>query len=144
MKRLIISLGIIITAVLTGTAALACEMNFTVVSNSGESFEVRPNKPVTLETKETYTLEVEFVQDHRNCIVPAENTVFLLNEEKWKEGKDYLPLLLLSQSGWTEVSSGTWEQNLGFVAQESQKTELEVIRDCPKGGYDETLEFKIK
>jgi hypothetical protein len=144
MKRLMISLGIMITMVLTGTVALACEMNFTIVSNNGESFEVRPGKVLTLEAGETYTMEVEFVQDHRNCIVPAEDTVFLLNEEKWKEGKDYLPLLLLSQSGWTEVSSGTWEQNLVFVAQESQKTALEVIRECPKGGYDETLEFKIK
>ncbi|MBN2323652.1 MAG: hypothetical protein JXQ30_07955 [Spirochaetes bacterium] len=144
MKRLIILLGIVIAALVTGSAALACEINFTIISKEGESVEVRPNKPVTLETGETYTMEVEFVQDHRNCIVPAEDTVYLLEEEKWKTGKEHLPLLLLSQSEWTEVSSGTWEQNLVFIAQESQKTALEVIRDCPKGGYDETLEFKIK
>ncbi len=144
MKRIFVSLGIIITAVLIGTAALACELNFTLISENGESVEVRPNKSVTLETGETYTMEVEFVQDHRNCIVPAEDTMYLLEEEKWKEGKDYLPLLLLSQSGWTEASSGTWEQNLVFLVQEGTKTALEVIRDCPKGGYDETLEFKIK
>jgi len=144
MKRVVFSFGIVITAVLIGTAALACEMNFTIFSSDGETVGVRPGKSVTLETEQTYTMAVEFVQDHRQCIVPAGDTVFLLEEEKWKTGKDYLPLLLLSQSGWREVAPGIWEQEIVFSAQESGTAALEVIRDCPKGGYDETLLFKIK
>jgi len=89
-------------------------------------------------------MKVEFVQDHRNCVTPPEATVYLLQEEKWNSSKEYLPLMLNEQKSWNEISPGTWVQELIFTAHESGKAELEIIRDCPKGGYDETLEFKVK
>jgi archaellum component FlaG (FlaF/FlaG flagellin family) len=144
MKRIFIAAMVLVTAIFIGGAALACEMNFTVISSDGETVEVQPGRELKLDKGEAYTMIIEFVEDHGRCETPADETVYLLEEERWKASKDYLPLSLSEQGAWEEVSPGTWEQELVFTAQESGKTELEVIRECPKGGYDETLEFKVK
>ena len=144
MKRILIAVAVLVTAFFIGTAAIACEMHFTVISKAGDAEEVRPGKEMRLDLGETYTMMVEFTEDHRSCTTPPEMTMYLLEEERWKEEKDYLPLDLKEQGEWEQVSPGTWEQRLVFTTQNSGSTELEVIRDCPKGGYYETLEFKIK
>jgi len=144
MKRIIIAAMVIIMAVFIGTAALACEMHFTVVSKDGESVELRPGKELKLGLGETYTMRVEFVEDHNNCTTPPNRTVYLLEDEKWKPEKDYLPLFLEEEGGWEEISPGTWVQKINFIAQEEGRIELEVVRDCPKGGYNETFEIRVK
>lgn len=144
MKRIIIAAMVIITVVFIGTAAFACEMHFTVVSKDGRAVELRPGKELKLDLGETYMMRVEFTEDHKNCTTPPDRTVYLLEDEKWKPEKDYLPLFLAEEGGWEEISPGTWVQEVNFIAQEEGRIELEVVRDCPKGGYNETFEIRVK
>ena len=65
-------------------------------------------------------------------------------EEKWKSLKDYLPLQLVSRGEWVLDSSQTYVQEISFEAIEKGSWELEIIRDCSKGGYDEFLIFHVQ
>ena len=144
MKKLLIVFSIFTMIFLFNVAAYACELHFTMFSDDGEVFEIRPGKEVDLELGETYTLKTEFIQDHRKCETPPEATVYLLEDEKWKTQKDHLPLLLVKPGEWKASSSTSYEQELLFRAQESGTFTLEVIRECPKGGYDEEIMFTVK
>jgi hypothetical protein len=143
MRKLLV--GVLFTIGLFPAAfgLYACEMRYSLLQPDGNRLDVSPGSPVILHTGESYVLQVEFVQDHRKCVTPAEETVYLVDEEKWKETKEYLPLQLLSQSNWVEVSPGRWEQEIGFQPVRRGECVLEVIRECPKGGYDERLVFQV-
>ena len=67
-----------------------------------------------------------------------------MEEEKWKATKDTLPLLLLSSIRWEEQTSRVNIAEISFQAAKAGRWELEVIRDCSKGGYDEILTFVVK
>lgn len=144
MKKLLIAVSVFTLFISLNVAAFACEFCFTVFSDDGEVFNIRPGNEVALDLGETYTIKVEFIQDHRMCETPPEATVYLLEDEKWKTQKDYLPLILVEQGEWKASSSTSYEQELVFRAQESGPATLEVIRECTKGGYDEEIMFKVK
>ena len=91
-----------------------------------------------------YSLVVRFKEDHNNCKVAPEVTLFLLDEEKWKSSKDYLPLQLAGSVNWSDINSRTHETELTFKAVKTGDWELEVIRECSKKeGYDEYLLFCV-
>ncbi len=144
MKKLFIVLFGLFAVLMISTSALACEMHFHLISSDGTKLEIFPAKSVRLSQGETYTIEVQFIEDHNRCETSPEETVYLLEEEKWKESKDYLPLRLIERSEWIMSSSHTWIQEITFNALEKGVFELEIVRDCPKGGYDETITFKVK
>jgi len=73
---------------------------------------------------------VHFKEDHNNCKVAPEETLFLLDEEKWKSSKDYLPLQLAGSINWTDINSRTHETELTFKAVKIGDRELEVFREC--------------
>jgi hypothetical protein len=128
----------------SGFGLYACEMHFSLIHPDGSEQEIFPGKSVVLKEGEEYLLRIQFVEDHKRCITPPEETVYLLDNEKWKSQKDYLPLILLSQNPWEEVSSHVWEQEINFKAQKSGDWELQVVRDCPKGGYEGQLTFLVR
>jgi hypothetical protein len=136
------------TALLTTfSAALACEFQFELTLPDGSVQRVTPDREAVLELGETYTLEIQFTADHRRCETPPEATLYLMQEEKWKVGKDYLPLGLLFMSSWSESTaerSGAWEQVIRFRASMEGNWELEVLRECERGGYDESLHFQVR
>jgi len=113
-----------------------------------------PGQSVVLTAGSTHVLSIVFAEDHGNCTLLPEKTVFLLNDEKWKEGKDYLPLVLKSPVVWKSVSSTRHETSISFTAGSAGSAGsagpagsvvLEVIRDCDKkAGYDEKFMFVIK
>jgi hypothetical protein len=144
MKKILIIVFVFTLFVSINMAAFACEFNFTIFSDNGEVLTVRPGSEVALVLGETYKMKVEFVQDHRKCEIPPEATVYLLGDEKWKTQKDYLPLVLIERGEWEPSSSTSYEQELVFIAQERGPATLEVIRECPKGGYDEEIVFEVK
>lgn len=124
-------------------SALACEFHFRLISPEGEVEKIFPGEVKSLQKGETYTLCVDFVADHRRCTVPPEETVFLLQEEKWKTSKGYLALRLMEETEWVPLSSLSWTKELRFTALEQGTYGLEILRECPKGGYDEWLDFLI-
>lgn len=130
---------------LLAVGAFACEMSFTLTEAAGNSRNVVPGDPVSLNLGETYSLLVSFTEDHGRCSVPAEATVFVLDEEKWKASEDHLPLRLLSDIAWEDTSSKSSEVELEFTAIRAGEWELEVLRTCDKkSGYDEYLVFSVR
>lgn len=146
MKRLFIAGLIFIAVFQLSSAVFACEMHFHLISPDGGVQEISPDKSAVISQGEMYTLEVEFIEDHKRCVTPPEETVYLIQEEKWKASKDYLPLQLIEQKEWVNGpdSSSALVQDLAFTALQKGDWDLEIIRDCPKGGYDEFLTFHVQ
>lgn len=141
IKRIFIILILIFGA----AGAFACQLTFSLVSGDGSVRNIVPGRSVDLGLTESYTLKVTLEEDHNNCPVPAENTVFLLEEEKWKASKDYLPLLLQDNISWSDTGSRSHVTELSFTTAQAGVWELEIIRECDKKeGYDESLIFSIQ
>ena len=135
---------IILIFVFGAAGAFACQLTFSLVSGDGSVRNIVPGRSVDLDLSEVYTLKVTLEEDHSNCPVPAEDTVFLLDEEKWKASKDYLPLILQDNISWSDTGSRSHLTELAFTAVQAGVWELEIIRDCDKKeGYDESLIFSI-
>ncbi|MQY77233.1 MAG: hypothetical protein GH155_06340 [Spirochaeta sp.] len=136
----------IILILIFGVAvAFACQLTFSLISGDGSVRNIVPGRRVDLELSESYTLKVTFEEDHGNCPLPAEETVFLLEEEKWKASKDYLPLILQENISWSDTGSRSHVTELAFTAAQAGVWKLEIIRDCDKKeGYDENLIFSIR
>ncbi len=137
--------GILIAAFLFSTASVfACEFTFTLINGEGSSQNLRPGSDIYLNNGETYTLEINLTEDHRNCRLEPEDTDFLLEEEKWKTTKDYLPLQLLNKISWSTQDSRHHMVEINFQAATTGTSELEVLRDCDKKeGYDEFIRFVV-
>lgn len=120
----------------------ACEFTYTISGPGLSAVRVIPGVPVALSSGAQYTLSVAYREDHRNCLVPPEDTVFLVEEERWKAGKDYLPLQLLEAQPWSD-SGRSLATTLSFRAGEPGTWPVQVIRECSRGGYDQTLLFTV-
>jgi hypothetical protein len=125
------------------SSASACYFSFTLTDSDNNEEVVKPFDNIDINTGETYVLSITFCQDHRNCLVPADETDILLYEEKWKTTKDYLPMQLLNSSGWINTGAGSYTIDLEFIPKTEGLWELQILRECPKGGYDESLLFNI-
>jgi hypothetical protein len=121
----------------------ACEFTYAISGPGLSAARVIPGVPLALQRGAEYTLSVSYQEDHRNCLVPPEDTLFLVEEERWKAGKDYLPLQLLQAGPWTDAGrSHTTE--LTFRAGVAGTWALQVLRECTRGGYDQSLLFTVK
>jgi len=144
MKRILKVFVILVAFAAVTTGIYACELGFTLLSDDGTNRTVSPDRETVLSLGTEYTLVVDFTQDHKNCITPPEATQYYLDEERWKSSKEYLPLEMISQGEWVPISQGVWEQKILFTVKDAGEWELEIIRDCPKGGYNESLIFTIQ
>jgi hypothetical protein len=124
-------------------AATACEFAFLLDGSDGVQRSITAGSTTDLALGGTYTLTVEFTEDHGNCKLEPEDTVFLLEEEKWKPTKDTLPLLLTGSVIWEQETDRVNIAEISFQAVKEGRWELEIIRDCSKGGYDEVLAFVV-
>jgi hypothetical protein len=135
---------IILILVFGAAGAFACQFTFSLISGDGSVQTIAPGRSVDLELAEVYTLKVSCEEDHGNCPVAAEDTIFLLEEEKWKAGKDYLPLILQENISWSDTGGRSHLAELSFTAERAGIWELEIIRDCDrKEGYDEVLILSV-
>ncbi len=141
-KRIFIIMGILS---IVAIRVFACDMSFTITDSAGDSYDIVPGNPFDLERGETYSLLVNFTQDHGRCTVAAEDTVFLLDEERWQESGDGPAMQLLNDPIWEDASSMSHEVSFQFLAEQTGTWELEVIRKCDrKEGYDDYLVFTIQ
>lgn len=134
MKRTIL----LVAFLAAGTGLFACEMSFFL---DGEA--IRPGARINLAEGSTHTLVVRFTEDHGNCRVSPDETVFLVNEEKWKTSKSHLPLVLTESIVWKDLAIRTHEAVITFQAALTGNAAMEIIRDCPKAGYDEKIYFTV-
>jgi hypothetical protein len=123
--------------------ALACEMSFDLIGPGGEIHHLRPMGTAALDSRITYTLRVMFREDHRRCITPPEETIYLLDGERWREDGDGQPLRISDMGEWVETAPGSWVQEIVFTPAGEGKFALDIIRDCPKGGFDTVITFVI-
>ncbi len=140
-KKYMLSFLLFISVIFYSTA---CEINYYISDNNGESRSVSPDKKTLLNNGESYTLHVDYLQDHGRCDVKYDDTLFILEDEKWKTSKDYLPLVLTTKIIWSGISKRNFETAIKFNVKESGSFNLEIIRDCDrKEGYDESLQFQV-
>ena len=144
MKKITLYSFILFSLFFLSIGAYACEMQFTLTTTDGTAVNIVPGRETSLSLGESFALHVEFTQDHKRCVTPVEETVYLVSEEKWKSTKEYLPLQLIEQGEWASVSEGVWAQEIQFETSQKGLWELEIIRECPKGGIDETLVFQVQ
>ena len=123
----------------------ACEFTFSLTDSNGDTRTVVPGSTVMIESGASYVLTVRYSEDHGRCTVPPEDTMFLLDEEKWRASKDHLPLRLTQDPSWEDSEGGrTHETRLSFTALEEGEWTLEIVRECDrKEGYDESFVFLV-
>jgi len=141
-KRLIILSALLLLSGITVVSA--CELSFKLHGSDGSSQSIRPGSTVPVKLGSSYTLDIEFVEDHRNCHVPPEDTIFLLNDEKWKAAKTDQSLQLTSDVAWVMQSRTLNTAGISFTAKQSGTQVLNIIRECVKGGIDEIFNFKVQ
>jgi hypothetical protein len=140
MKR---TFMVIIIFCMVVTAVCACDIEYTVKTVEGEMVKSVKGSPVELLNGEEYILEVEYTEDHRNCRVKPEETMFLVNGIPWQPDKASISLVLKESITWTQPSNRVNKSEIHFTATSSGTATLEIIRECTKGGDKETLVFTI-
>ena len=141
MKKLILTAFVLIVS---AGAMFACDMSFSVTDEAGKTVDIYPDETVNLKEEGSYTLTVIFKENHGRCTVPAEDTVFLLDDEKWKYGKNELSFVITDTFNWKSVSKSEYRVDIPFKAEKGGEVSLEVIRECSrKEGYDEYIVFNV-
>jgi hypothetical protein len=142
MMKFFSGAAVAVVLLFAAAAAFSCEMHFSL-QREGETIELSSRDETVLALGGSYTMNVTFIEDHRRCLVPPEETVYLMEYERWDENKAQ-PLRVLEQGSWEEISSGTWKQEVLFEATQAGNWVLEVIRDCPRGGFNQILSFEVR
>ncbi len=141
MKRIILTAAFMV--ILSLTALFACEFDYTIVDQAGKSIQVTPSQAITLKQGETYTFQMTFYEDHRNCIIPPSDTLFMLDGARWRPLRESQGLVLGSAMQWKENSSRLNTGLTTFTAVLPGTYSLEVMRICDRGGYTAELIFIV-
>ncbi len=142
-KALAIALSLSAFFLLGASGAAACELSFKLIDETGVSRRILPGATVALDKFATYTLRIEFVEDHRNCLYEPEDTLFLLDDAKWRPQKDEQGLVLSAPIVWKVKTRTLNTSDIVFSAAASGTYDLRIIRECSKGGYDESIIFSV-
>lgn len=141
-KYLVLFFGLLLGAMIFSPAVFACQIIYNLIDPKGVKQAIVPSNTIHITKGETYTLRIDFYEDHRNCNLPPNKTLFLLNDKVWEHGKTNLPLELLGPVRWQTLSSRYKVGTLQFKALQSGTFTLEILRECVKERYEE--EFRIR
>ena len=109
--RLLLSTTLALAAVLLlALPVLACDISIEPSKASGQ-------------VGDTMEFTISVYQTHRNCSVPIDDTQIRL-----------AGMELVSQTGWKQVASMTYENVLSVELLQQGTGTLQVVRVCPKGG----------
>lgn len=135
LRRLVLTVALMVGSVL---AAHACIFTYTLVGADG-STRITPGSPAVVSAGETYRIDITMREDHGNCSLEPEDTMFLLDEARWRVNRETQPLVLLSEIVWEKVGATRYTSTIVFRVAESGEFDIDVIRECTRGGYHETL-----
>ncbi|MGB4407010.1 MAG: hypothetical protein WBI82_09150 [Sphaerochaeta sp.] len=121
----------------------ACEMEFRLSGPAMTDMRILPGSTIALEKGASYTLQVIFSEDHHNCKIPPEDTLFMLDKQKWRVGKTEQGVVLTSPIVWETTTKSTNVTSIAFVASNIGQRVLDICRTCTKGGYDEFILFSV-
>ncbi|MDY0288217.1 MAG: hypothetical protein RBR15_05285 [Sphaerochaeta sp.] len=133
----------LVALVSIGGSLFACEMEFRISGPTMTDMRILPGSTIELAHDGAYTLQVIFAEDHRACKIPAEETLFMLDKQKWRVGKTEQAVVLQEPILWTEKDKLTNVATISLVATNTGKRVLNIIRTCSKGGYDEQIIFSV-
>lgn len=130
----------IVAAIMVFAAAVghACIFTYTLVGPDG-SVEIRSGTPAHVVTGESYRIEIAMRENHANCRIQPEDTLFLLEEGRWRLLRDTQPLVLLEEIVWEQTGSRRYATVVSFSVAQAGAWRVDVIRECDRGGYHETL-----
>jgi len=134
---------LLILALAGATAAFACEIRFSLIGEDGKERVVEPGETVVLQQGSVYRLVLQYYEDHRSCQVRPEDTLFFLDGSRWRVGRDTAPLILNAPIVWVSPASRTQRTEIEFVANLRGSTILEIVRECPKGGFKGAITFTV-
>jgi len=121
----------------------ACEMEFRISGPAMTDMRILPGSTIALKEGSSYSLQVIFSEDLRNCKIPPEDTLFMLDKQKWRVDKTEQGVVLQNPIVWKTTTKTTNETTLTFVASLEGQRVLDICRICPKGGYDEDIIFSV-
>ena len=124
--------------------ALACNYTYTVIDGAGRETIVSEGSSATLRLGETYTLRMEYHENHRNCNVSPEETLYLLDGSRWRLERETQPLYLLSWPQWEQPASRTHRGEFVFTAAQAGTWLVEVVRVCDRGGYHGEIYLEVR
>ena len=119
-------------------SAHACIFTYTLIGPNQQT-GITPGRPVEVMTGESYRIDITMREDHNNCRLEPEETMFLLEEARWRVNRETQPLVLLAPIEWAQVASREFTTTIEFQVAEAGEWTIDVIRDCTKGGYYEEL-----
>ena len=122
-------------------SAHACIFTYTLVGPDG-SVGISVESPAAVTVGESYRIEIAMREDHGNCRIEPEDTMFLLNESRWRLNRESQALVLLSDIVWEKVGSTSYTTVIEFRVAESGLSTVDVIRECSRGGYQGALVFE--
>jgi len=121
-----------------GVSAHACLITYALVGPDGQT-SITPNRAADLVVGESYRIEISMREDHNRCLIEPEDTMFLLEEARWRVNRETQPLVLLAPIEWVQMGSREFTAVIEFRVAEAGAWTIDVIRDCTKGGYHEKL-----
>ncbi len=125
-------------------ATFACNYTYTVIDAAGNAQRISEGETAILQQGGEYTLQMVYVENHRNCTVSPDQTLYLLDGSRWRVARDTQPLILTSPPDWEEPRSRTHSGEFPFVANVSGTWTLEVVRVCDRGGYTGEIHFEVQ
>ena len=128
---------LLITVMLLATTipVLACNYTYTVIDSVGRETPVTEGNSAILIRGETYTLRMEYHENHRNCNVSPEETLYLVDGARWRLDRETQPLILRAMPDWEQPASRTHRGEFTFTASQEGSWQVEVVRVCDRGGY---------
>lgn len=135
-------------SLVSALAAHACIFTYTLVGPDGEteiaeSAALSAGAPI-VQIGETYRIEITMREDHANCRIDPEDTLFLLEEGRWRVLRETQPLVLLAEIEWEHVATRRYATTIEFRPAETGVFRIDVIRECDRGGYHEVLLVEVE
>ncbi|POQ98481.1 hypothetical protein AU468_12880 [Alkalispirochaeta sphaeroplastigenens] len=140
-KGLLITLTIFLVPL---APAFACDYLYTIIDQSGREISLEEGGTALLRQDETYTLRMEYRENHRNCTVTPEETLYLLDGARWRVNRESQPLVLLEAPRWEESGPRSHRGEFPLLASLVGTWALEVVRSCPRGGYHGVIHLEVQ
>lgn len=140
-RRLGIAALMVLIALAVAAPASACIFTYTLIGESG-SVALTPDTPTAVEVGQTYRIDIAMREDHGNCRIEPEDTLFLLDEARWRLNRETQPMVLLSEIVWQPVGTTRYTTTIEFRVGQPGLWTVDVIRECTRGGYRGALLFE--
>ena len=124
-------------------AAYACIFTYVLIGPD-ESNEIRSGATATVRAGEVYRIEIAMRENHNNCDLEADDTMFLLEEGRWRVGRETQPLVLRSEIEWERTGSRSYTTAIEFLAAEIGTWTIDVVRECHRGGCHEWIAIETR